>query len=103
VSARVLQTCSQDSLSLIRYHVAADSAGAVAAAAPFPCCSREAVDLTADGGLAQLAQGLADGTSFEGYGPGQLLLGGCRVVGLLRDGQPVQEVAGEGERALQRW
>jgi hypothetical protein len=73
----------------------------VAAAAPLPACSREAVDLTADGGLAQLAQGLADGTSFEGYGPGQLLLGGCRVVGLLQDKQPVQEVVGEGERPQQ--
>jgi hypothetical protein len=64
-------------------------------------CSREAVDLTADGGLAQLAQGLAGGTAFEGYGPGQLVLAGCRVVGLLQDKQPVQQVEGEGERTQQ--
>jgi hypothetical protein len=60
-------------------------------------CSREAVDLTADGGLAQLAQALPGGTFFEGYGHGQLVLAGCRVVGLLQDKQPVQQVEGQGE------
>ncbi|KAF6257363.1 tRNA synthetases class II (A)-domain-containing protein [Scenedesmus sp. NREL 46B-D3] len=76
-----------------------DQAGfeqAMAAQRARSSASREAVDLTADGGLAQLAQALPEGTSFEGYGLGQLVLAGCRVVGLLQDKQPVQEVTGEG-------
>eukprot|EP00882_Tetradesmus_deserticola_P024659 GHRQ01026964.1.p3 GENE.GHRQ01026964.1~~GHRQ01026964.1.p3 ORF type:complete len:157 (+),score=89.17 GHRQ01026964.1:356-826(+) len=82
-----------------------DSAGfetAMAAQRARSSASREAVDLTADGGLAQLAQSLAGGTSFEGYGPGQLVLAGCRVVGLLQDKQPVQEVTGQGELTQQQ-
>lgn len=65
--------------------------------------SREAVDLTAAGsGLGQLAGQLEGGTVFEGYTDGSLLLGGCRVVGLLQDGQPVESVREAGERQLVR-
>jgi len=66
--------------------------------------SREAVDLTAAGsGLGQLAGQLGGGTVFEGYTDGSLLLGGCRVVGLLQDGQPVESVSEAGERRSARW
>jgi hypothetical protein len=59
--------------------------------------SREAVDLTAAGaGLGQLAGQLGSGTVFEGYRDGSLLLQGCKVVGLLRDGQAVDAISGEG-------
>ncbi|WIA43658.1 hypothetical protein OEZ86_010096 [Tetradesmus obliquus] len=79
--------------------VALDDPGfeaAMAAQRARSSASREAVDLTADGGLSQLAAALPAGTSFEGYGASDLVLAGCRVVGLLQDGAPVQEVAGQG-------
>jgi hypothetical protein len=56
------------------------------------------VDLTAAGpGLGQLAGQLEGGTVFEGYTDATLQLGGCKVVGLLVEGQPVASVSGEGE------
>ena len=59
--------------------------------------SREAVDLTAAGpGLGQLAGQLEGGTQFEGYSDATLALQGCRVVGLLLNGQPVESVSGQG-------
>eukprot|EP00879_Flechtneria_rotunda_P010587 GHRR01011067.1.p1 GENE.GHRR01011067.1~~GHRR01011067.1.p1 ORF type:complete len:947 (+),score=379.68 GHRR01011067.1:1433-4273(+) len=59
--------------------------------------SRESIDMTTSGGgLGQLAQQLHLSTFFKGYDDGQLQLEGCQVVGLLVDGQPVDEVTKEG-------
>lgn len=59
--------------------------------------SREAVDLTATGGgLGQLAEQLSAGSEFVGYDDSSLQLDVCQVVGLLVNGQPVQEVQEQG-------
>ena len=56
------------------------------------------MDLTAAGpGLGQLAAQLEAGTDFKGYEDVFLRLEGCRVVGLLQGGQPVETVSGTGE------
>jgi hypothetical protein len=72
------------------------------------CCrvslTREAIDLTAGGGLGQLAQQLSHNTEFLGYDDASLQLDGCQVVGLLVQGQPVQEVdAAGGGRGRPGW
>lgn len=77
-----------------------DQAGfetAMAAQRARSSASREAVDLTAAGpGLGQLAGQLEGGTVFEGYTDATLQLAGCKVVGLLVDGQPVDTISGQG-------
>jgi hypothetical protein len=77
-----------------------DQAGfesAMAAQRARSSASREAVDLTAAGpGLGQLAGQLEGGTQFEGYSDATLALQGCRVVGLLLEGQAVESVSGQG-------